>query len=117
MKKVLYKKRQSLKHRRKVIAMHEFCEDQDCRTHVRKSFVYIVTSAHHGESPVESPQVYVRKFYDTKLHHEKFSFRVKGAFYMTKDRAIFRVDFCHTLKIDIHWKNKIFSPKKSVTLT
>ena len=97
--------------------MHEFCEDQDCRTHVRKSFVYIVTGAHQGESPIENPQIYVKKFFDTKLQHEKFSFRVKGAFYMTKDRVIYRVDFCHTLKIDIHWKNKIFSPKKSVTLT
>lgn len=116
MRKILYKKRQSLKNRRKTICISEQAEDMECVTHVRKSFVYIVTRV-DASGTVVQPQIFIKKAFDTRLQQEKFSFRVKGCFYMTKDRMIFRVDFCHLLKIHITWKNKIFSPKKSVTLT
>ena len=117
MRDVLYKKKESLKYRRKMISIIEHSEDDQCKTAVRKNFVYIVTRVDGVEKSIEKPQVFIRKELNKKTQEEKFSFRVKGSFYMTRDRFIFKVDFCHTLRIDIVWKNKIFSPKKSVTLT
>lgn len=117
MKDILYKKKESLRNRRKMISIIEHSEDEQCRTAVHKSFVYIVTRADCLENNVERPEIFIRKAFDNKLLEEKFSFRVKGCFYMTKDRFIFKVEFCHTLRIDIVWKDKVFSPKKSVTLT
>jgi hypothetical protein len=117
MREILYKKRQSLKNRRKIISINEHNEDKECRTHIRKSFAYIVTMANPSDGALSEPEIFIKKHFDTKGQEEKFSFRVKGAFYMEKDRYVLRVDFCHTLKIDISWKNKVFSPKKSATLT
>jgi hypothetical protein len=117
MRDILYKKRESLKHRRKVISITEHSEDGQCRTAVRKSFIYIVTHADDVSKATGKPEVFIRKVIDNKRLEEKFCFRVKGCFYMTRDRFILKVEFCHTLHIDIVWKNKVFSPKKSVTLT
>ncbi len=117
MRDILYKKKESLKHRRKMVSIIEHAEDDQCRTSVHKSFVYLVNRADCIEKGIEKPEIFIRKVFDTKLQEERFSFRVKGCFYMTRDRFIYRVDFCHTLRIDIVWKNKVFSPKKSVTLT
>lgn len=116
MRQIEYKKRQSLKHRRKMIAITERAEDKDCRTHVRKSFVYVVRRVDHIEHTPD-PEIYIQKQLDTKLNIERFCFRVKGSFYMTRERHTFKVEFCHTLKINIVWKKINFSPKKSVTLT
>jgi hypothetical protein len=84
---------------------------------VRKSFVYIVSPVDEIEANVRAPEIDIKKSFDTKKREEKFSFRVKGEFSITQGRRQFKVDFCHTLKIDIIWKGKIFSPKKSATLT
>ena len=117
MRHILYKKRQSIKNRRKVISINEHTEDKECKTNVRKSFAYVVSLANPDEKTLIEPQIYIKKSFDSKSQVEKFSFRVKGAFYMNKERYTLKVDFCHTLKIDISWKNKVFSPKKSATLT
>lgn len=117
MREILYKKRQSVKYRRKVIAIDESNQDKDCRTHIRKSFAYIVALANPADKALQEPEIYIKKSFNTKRQIEQFSFRVKGAFYMEKDRYVLKVNFCHTLKIDINWKNKVFSPKKSATLT
>ena len=116
MRTIQYKKQHSLKHRRKVISINEHNEDKDCQTYVHKSFVYVVTQAAQVGDPLQDPQIFIRKQLDSKTNEEHFSFKVKGAFYMTRDRGFFKVDFCHALRIRIVWKNKIFSPKKSVTL-
>ena len=117
MRQILYKKRHSLKNRRKAISICEHAEDQECRTTVRKSFIYIVSRPQDPAPVLEAPQVYVHKQVDSRAQQEKFSFKVKGAFYMTRDHQSIKVEFCHCLKIDISWKNKVFSPKKSATLT
>lgn len=117
MKEILYRKRQSLKYRRKLIAIQEHNEDKDCTTHIRKSFAYLVAMASPSDGALTEPQIFIKKYRDSKGQVENFSFRVRGAFYMERDRYMLKVDFCHTLKINIHWKNKVFSPNKSVTLT
>jgi hypothetical protein len=100
-----------------MISICEHSEDKECTTSIRKSFIYIVRSADHIQESFDKPEIYIRKIFDSKLPEEKFSFRVKGSFYMTRDQYLFKVDFCHLLKIDIVWKHKVFSPKKSPTLT
>ena len=117
MRNITYKKKQSLEHRRKLISICENSEDKECKTYVRKSFVYIVSKAESAEEQPAAPEIYIKKRFDTKSLTERFSFRVKGSFYLTQDRNLFKVNFCHTLRINIIWKSKIFSPKKSVTLT
>ncbi len=117
MKEVLYKKRQSVKLQRKVITLSEKSEDQDCKTHVRKTFVYLVDRVQRVEDSMGLPQVYIRKIYNSPTKIEKFSFRVKGTFYIRKDRILLKVHFCHSLRIFILWKLKEFAPKKAAPLS
>ena len=117
MRNITYKKKQSLEHRRKLISICENSEDKECKTYVRKSFVYIVSKAEAVEENPNPPEIFIKKRFDTKSLTERFSFRVKGSFYLNQERTLFKVNFCHTLRINIIWKSKIFSPKKSVTLT
>ena len=117
MRKILYKKKQSIPHRRKCITIDEKAEDKDCKTHVRKNFIYIVRKIKKTQKKFAEPEVYIKKTFDSKSCVEGFSFRVKGSFNINRVRNTFNVDFCHTLKIDIKWKNKTFSPNKSATLT
>jgi hypothetical protein len=117
MKEVLYKKRHSQKKHRKFISIREISEDKECRTLVRKSFIYKVHECPATIDSDEAPQINIKKEIDNKSFREKFSFRVKGVFYLNQGRYSYRVEFCHALKIIIDWKAGIFSPKKSETLT
>lgn len=116
MKEILFKNDTSLAKRRKALSIRETSEDKECRTFVRKSFIYLVTPAMRVEQTIPQPEIYIQKFYCTKTKEEKFSFRVKGYFYIAKEYCFLKVNFCHSLKINILWKAKIFSPK-SATLT
>ena len=116
MREILFKNMTSVPKRRKAVLISERSEDKECKTYVRKSFVYRVTPEVRVEHPIPQPDIYIRKSYSTKTKEEKFSFRVKGYFYMAKDGCFLKVNFCHCLKINILWKSKIFSPK-SATLT
>ena len=116
MRKILYKKMTSMLNRSKAISVSESSEDKECKTYVRKNFVYIVSPDVDPQQEVAAPDIFIKKSYDTKTKEEKFSFRVKGSFYITRERSFYKVNFCHSLQINIAWKTKVFSPK-SVTLT
>ncbi len=116
MKEILFRNATSLAKRRKALSISEISEDKECKTFVRKSFIYLVTPQMRVEQTVPQPDIYIRKFTSAKTKEEKFSFRVKGYFYIAKDYCFLKVSFCHCLKINILWKAKIFSPK-SATLT
>ena len=118
MRKIKYRKKHSLKNRWKMIKIDERTEDKECKTHVQKSFIYIVKSVNPNcDQTLRQPEIFTKKALNTKIQNEKFSFRVKGYFFMVQGRNLFKVKFCHTLKIDINWKIKVFSPNKSVTKT
>jgi len=117
MKDILYKKRQSLKNRHKVISISERSEDKDCKTHVRKSFAYMVSKTEPIDYGDGHPEIYIKKSFNSKTREERFSFKVKGFFFMNQRRSVLKVDFCHTLNIHIAWKKKAFSSNKSATLT
>lgn len=117
MKQVIYKNRTSQKHHRRTVSINEYNQDKEVDTHVRKSFLYRVIHISDGDLDDYVPQVYVQKHVDTKKRTEEFCFRVKGSFVTVTGNQSVRVEFSHKLKITMKWKNKNFSPKKSVTLT
>ncbi len=117
MKKVLFRKRINLKKRIKTFSIYTKTEDRECKTQVRKGFTYAADWAKNDKPVSKPPLVFIRKSFDTKKKTETFSFHVKGYFYVTYKRELIRVRFHHTLDIEIKWKVKHFSPKKSVSLT
>ena len=116
MKKILYKRRKNEKKRNKNLSICTFSEDKECFTRVHKSFQYHVSLTQAVNPKVETPQIFIKKHFDSKRKMEKFRFEVVGSFYMTHKRMLVKVDFNHTLNIRIIWK-KDFSPKKSEALT
>ena len=117
MKEILFKKMSDLKRRTKHLSISQDAEDKDCRTHVQKSFSYIVSRVDEAQEDVQPPQIYIKKTFNSKTLVEQFCFEVKGSFYLTHNRFLTKVRFHHTLLIDIVWKSKVFSPKKSAVLT
>ena len=117
MKKVLFKKRIDINKRVKTFSIYSETEDHQCKTQVRKGFAYTVDWAKETMPTSKPPLVFIRKTFDTKRGIEGFSFHVKGYFYVTHNRELMKVRFHHTLDIEIKWKVKNFSPKKSASLT
>ena len=117
MKEIMFKKLSDLKKRTKHLSISQHSEDKDCKTHVQKSFSYIVSKMEGQEPEVVAPQVFIKKSLNTKTGVETFTFEVKGSFYMSYNRSMMKVRFHHTLNIEILWKEKVFSPKKSAVLT
>ncbi len=118
MKTMVFRRNKDVNRGTKFLQICSRYQDKECSTIVRKGFLYKVKRAPNLEPKIESPQVYIRKYIDTRAGIEKFSFRVKGTFYMTHERVLMQVDFHHSLHIKIIWKNKKnFSPKKSESLT
>ncbi len=115
MRDILHKTHDILGGRGKTIRIHEHGEDKECITHVRKNFIYITQEAVSQED-IPAPQVHINKSFDSVSRDEKFSFRVKGFFYVNRNRRLVKVGYCHTLNIRLHWKVKVTSPKKSVTM-
>ncbi len=115
MKDILHKTKEILKGRGKTILLREHMEDKECVSDVRKTFIYLAQEADIQGEP-GTPQVHVQKFFDSVTQDENFSFRVKGFFYVNRNRRLVKVDYCHTLKIRLHWKSRVSSPKKSVTM-
>jgi hypothetical protein len=115
MRDILHKTTVILHGRGKVIALREHADEDDCITDVRKNFIYVASDAACEEKKTD-PQVHINKSYDSVTHDEKFSFRVKGFFYINSHRRLVKVGYCHTLRINLHWKQKAITPKKIVTM-
>lgn len=103
--------------RTKYLSVWQSCEDKECRTWIRKNFVYLVKEIENISPSLNPPQVFVKKVFDSKNNVEKFVFTVKGCFYVTYKRWMYKVRFHHGLNIELLWKTKIFSPKKSAVVT
>ena len=116
MKEVLHKKRDTLNHRGKIVTIEEHSEDQDCITMVRKNFLYMLGPSVDTMEELPTPEIKIKKSFDTKTREERFAFRIKGSFYTNRNRRLYKVLYAHTLKINLKWKSKVYSPKKSVTM-
>jgi hypothetical protein len=106
----------SLARRKKTLSISERSEDKECQTRVKKSFIYLVSAQETMDEVLAGPVIYIKKCRNTKTQQEYFYFRIKGCFYLAKDKNFFKVRFCHCLKIHILWKTKQFSSPKSATL-
>ena len=116
-KKILINRVFDEKKRAKFLTIRQQTQDKESVTSVQKNFVYMVFSIHEAPAHLNPPQIYIRKEFDYKNKVEKFSFKVKGHFFITDQHQLFKVKFRHSLDIVIAWKPKIFSPKKSAVLT
>jgi hypothetical protein len=101
MREIAFKNLTSTAKRRKVISLVEKTEKQGYLISSQKSIVYIVTAAQSQIRDLSIPEYHICKSYDSKEKIEKFSLRVKGASYIIQEGNLLRVDFCHTLRIDI----------------
>ncbi len=113
MKDVLHKTKEILKGRGKRIVIHEHSQDKECVSDIRKNFLYLAHEVDQQEDP-GAPEVHVRKSYDSLNRNEKFTMRVKGFFYVNRNRRLVKVGYYHTLRILLHWKSALVSPSKSV---
>ena len=115
MRKILHKTREVLKGRGRIVVITEQKEDRDSVSDVRKEFVYAAKEAHIEETlPV--PVVHIEKSYDSKNHDEFFALQVKGAMYSYRNRRLMKIGYSHRLRIRLHWKDHVASPKKFVTM-
>ena len=117
MKKILFKKTLDPQNRIKSFSIKTNKEDKDSKTEVEKGFSYHLFTVEQVEPTIEPPQIQIYKEINHQKRIEKFSLAVEGYFYVTRDRMLLKVAFHHTLNIQIYWKRKIFSPKKSEVLT
>jgi hypothetical protein len=115
MRDILHKTKEILKGKGKRIFIHEHSQDKECVSDVRKNFLYLATEVDQEETTT-APVVRVRKSYDSLNRNEKFCMRVKGFFYVNRNRRLIRIGYHHTLRILLHWKLAITSPKKSVSM-
>ena len=58
---------------------------------MRKNFIYVAAEA-QSEEEQSIPQVHIEKSFDSVSRDEKFSFRVKGFFYVNHSRRLMKVD-------------------------
>ena len=117
MKNITFKKSLNPQDRTKALSIEQKFEDTECKTKVLKNFFYSVTETKEVAPQVCEPHIYITKQLDTKKQLETFRFNVKGHFYITHNRMLMTINFEHVLDIQINWKTKHFSPKKSVVLT
>jgi hypothetical protein len=117
MKEVILNQHKNAQCGRKHFSILQRNEESDCATRVYKSFRYQVDADPSYEEAPQAPDIFITKNFDTKRGIERFSFTVVGFFYLENRRRLHKVYFQHTLKIQIKWKSKVFSPKKSEILT
>ena len=115
MKDILHKTKEILKGRGKKIVIHEHSQDKECVSDIRKNFLYVAQEVDHQEDP-PTPEVRVRKSYDSLNRNEKFMMRIKGFFYVNRNRRLVKVGYHHTLRVLLHWKSAMVSPNKSVSM-
>ena len=114
MRDIFHKTTGILQGRGKVLTLREHAEEEECVTDVRKNFIYVAAQALSQEGQ-SIPQVHIAKSFDSVHGDEKFSFRVKGFFYVNRNRQLVKVGFRHTLRINLHWKVKV-PDLKTVTM-
>ena len=108
MKEISYRNLTSPKNRRRALSVSEKADNKEYFTHTQRIFIYVVEKEVSEAKNLAQPLFYILKLYDTKTHREKFYFRVKGFFYLVKGEKFLLVHFCHSLKIDILHKDKVF---------
>ena len=111
MKNVSYKKRDLARFKGRFVAVREFHPDTDCDTNIAKNFVYLLSRADALPEQPPVPTISVIKKIDTAANTEIFHLKVKGEIYLNRGRFIYRVEYCHSLKVRMLWKINVLSSK------
>lgn len=90
-----------------MIAISEKAENKSAVTRIHKTFIYVVRNESGLPEDLLEPAYTIVKIFDTHKHTEKFTFRVKGAFYLVRDDLCYVVHFCHSLRIDVLHKKLV----------
>ncbi len=101
MKEIAFKNLTSTEKKRKIISLTEKVERDGCIVSSQKTLVYIVSPQFEKVREISQPEYHIGKSYDSKTKEERFSLRVKGTSYVSQESSFLKVDFCHSLKIDI----------------
>ena len=101
MKEIAFKNLTSAERKRKIISLRETTERDGCSIASQKTLVYMVSHQSGKVRNIERPEYHIGKSYDSITKEERFSLRVKGTSYVVQDSNLLKVDFCHSLKIDI----------------
>ncbi|MDD3375632.1 MAG: hypothetical protein PHY73_07940 [Candidatus Omnitrophica bacterium] len=101
MKEIAFKNLTSVERKRKIISLREITQRDGCVISSQKTLVYIVSPQSGKIRSVERPEYHIGKLYDSVTKEERFSLRVKGTSYVIQGPTLLKVDFCHSLKIDI----------------
>lgn len=115
MRDIFHQANQILSGRGKKIIIREKGEDATCVTNVKKSFIFLAQPVATSSDPA-APVVNIKKSFDSVTRCEKFTFKVRGYFFVNHNRQLVRMNYSHRLDITLRWKSKMLSPKKSVTL-
>lgn len=107
-REIMYRNLTSAKNKRRVISVSEKSENKDVITRIHRAFIYIVSREVEAVEDLPAPVFFITKNYHTKTREEKFSFRVKGVFYVIKGNSFLMVHFCHSLRVDIIRKSKVY---------
>ena len=107
LREISYRSHKSLARGRRVLAVTERAENKFSFTHTRKVFIYQAEQLRDIATPLVEPEISIIKVCDTKTKREKYYFRVKGVFYIIGGRYPIRVNFCHSLLVEIVQKHKI----------
>jgi hypothetical protein len=111
MKNVTYRKRDLARFKGRFVAIRELHKDADCDTNIAKNFVYLLSRADQIPAQPPTPMIHVTKRIDTAANCETFCLRVKGEIFVAKGRFIYRVEYCHSLKVRLFWKIHVLSSK------
>ncbi|NLE65397.1 MAG: hypothetical protein GX606_05745 [Elusimicrobia bacterium] len=109
MKDLVYKKRDLFKSRGRIVSVQEAIHEAETENRITKNFIYLVSRVDEVPGELPQPEIHINKYIDTRDHAEAFRFRVKGTVYMKQKRFIYRVDYCHGLRIRITWKTHVLS--------
>ncbi|MBF0618613.1 MAG: hypothetical protein HQL19_00415 [Candidatus Omnitrophica bacterium] len=116
MKNVTYKKRSLPENRGRVVSVREALSDQECDSRSMKNYVYILSRADAVPKDIPVPEIHVTKRIMNEGQDEAFFLKVKGIIYTTKGRFIYKVDYCHSLTVQMHWKTHVLSSKDPAAL-
>ena len=101
MKEILYRNRTSTKNKRKIISLSERVQKGNALVHTHRMFIYVIVKEVESVGKLPAPVFSIIKNTNTKTKDERFLFRVKGVFYIIKEKGFLLVSFSHSLRIDI----------------
>jgi len=101
MHEIAFKNVHSLSRGRRVIALTEKNEKEGKTVITQKAFIYVVKRLEGALPAVETPEYFFTKWNNTKTQEERFSVRARGNSYLIQEGIMYKVSFCHFLKIDI----------------